>query len=332
MVKLRWWVVGGLAALSAVLGIAVPTAIAGSNGQQIELLTWSPLLSSGNHMGKVQICGDNQHNTSVCSPITALPPTQPYELHNWWFKGPLTIHEWTYNGQEVSGPCINPQDGQTPIAVPTSQASSTFVCDADFGPSAPFQPPPSASGSAPAPSTSGGSGPAPATGGTGLEHAPRGQIDRAAAAAWALANVNTAPNVFRDDCTDFVSEALKSGGGDTETVGQSSTKDWFFFMFRFGIRYSLSWSVAQDLAVHLNLIHSYWIRYWRDAVPGDVIFADWAGSTFAQISHVGIITGMRKGQPLITQHSPSQRNIPLQYWLTHGGPDVHVWIAVPNAG
>ena len=224
MVKLRCRTAGVLATLGAVVGIAAPAAIAGSNGQQVELLTWSPLLSSGNHMGKVQICGDNQHNTPVCSPITALPPTQPYELHNWWFKGPLTIHEWTYNGQEVSGPCINPQDGQTPAAVPTSQASSTFVCDADFGPSAPFQPPPAASGSGPAPSTSGGSGPVPATGGTGVEHAPRGQIDRAAAAAWALANVNTAPYVFRDDCTDFVSEALKSGGVTRRRWASQATK------------------------------------------------------------------------------------------------------------
>jgi hypothetical protein len=78
----------------------------------------------------------------VCSPITALPLTQPYELHNWWYKGPLTIHEWTYSGQEVSGPCLSPQDGQTPVAVPERHASATFDCDADFGPYSPFQPPP----------------------------------------------------------------------------------------------------------------------------------------------------------------------------------------------
>jgi serine/threonine-protein kinase len=138
-------VAGVLATFGTILGITAPAAIAGFNGQQIVLLTWSPLLSSGNSAGKVQICGENQYNTSVCSPIAPLPATQPYELHNWWFKGPLTIHEWTYSGQEVSGPCIWPQDGQTPVAVPTGQASSTFACDADFGPSAPFQPPPSSS-------------------------------------------------------------------------------------------------------------------------------------------------------------------------------------------
>ena len=146
--RLRWWMAGVLAAVAGVLGVAAPMAVAGVNGQQVVLLTWSPLLSGGNSNGKVQICGENQHNTSVCSPITALPQTQPFELHNWWFKGPLTIHEWTYSGQEVSGPCISPQDGQTHVAVPQTQGSSrndwspdTFDCDADFGPSAPFLPP-----------------------------------------------------------------------------------------------------------------------------------------------------------------------------------------------
>lgn len=173
--------------------------------------------------------------------------------------------------------------------------------------------------------------PPQATGGRGREHVPGSRVNKRAAAAWALANVSGG-YIFPDDCTNFVSEALDYGGGDPQTSPVSSTDDhyWWFFFFRFGIRYSLSWAVAHDLAVHLNLIHSYWIRYWRDARPGDVIFADWKRSSFAGISHVGIITGMRNGQPLITQHSPSQRNIPLQYWLRHGGPDVHVWIAVPN--
>jgi hypothetical protein len=191
------------------------------------------------------------------------------------------------------------------------------------GPPPAPQPPPSPSGS----------DPAPATGGQGTEPVPSSPVNKRAAAAWALANVNTAPYLFRaDDCTNFVSEALAYGGGDPQTVGQSSVNDWFFFMWRFGTRYSLSWTVAHDLAVHQEVIHSYWIRYWREASPGDLIFADWSGSSFAGISHVGVITGMRNGQPLITQHSPSQRNVLLNYWLTQGGPDVHVWIAVPNAG
>jgi Putative amidase domain len=174
------------------------------------------------------------------------------------------------------------------------------------------------------------SNPPPSTGGQVREPIPGSRVNTRGAAAWARANVYTAFEWFGDDCTDFVSEALAHGGGDPETSFGLPTNDRYWF-FRAG-GYSHSWSVAHDLAVHLELIHSYWIRYWRDARPGDVIFAEWSGSSFPGISHVGIVTGMRDGQPLITQHTPSQRNISLQYWLTRGGPDVHVWIAVPNEG
>ena len=179
------------------------------------------------------------------------------------------------------------------------------------------------------------SNPPPATGGQGRERVPGSSVNERAAAAWALANLYTAPEYFGDDCTDFVSQALLFGGGDRETGGWPPTNDQYWYLAfgpRGGFWYTHSWSVAHDLAVHLELIHSYWIRYWRDASPGDVIFADWSGSSFAGISHVGVITEMRNGQPLITQHTPSQRNVSLNYWLTRGGRDVHVWIAVPNMG
>lgn len=162
-------------------------------------------------------------------------------------------------------------------------------------------------------------------------------VNKGAAAAWALANWNGGYNGFADDCTDFVSRAL-SHGGDPFTYprglsgGTSDDHYWYYFTVRYGRWYSHSWTVAHDLAVHLNLIHSYWIRYWNNAQPGDVIFANWSGPNFAGISHVGIITRMVNGVPQITQHSPSQRNVSLNYWLTHGGPNVHVWIASPNAG
>jgi cell wall-associated NlpC family hydrolase len=69
----------------------------------------------------------------------------------------------------------------------------------------------------------------------------------------------------------------------------------------------------------------------KNAQPGDMIFANWNGSSFSGISHVGIVTGgMSKGVPLITQHTPSQKNISLNYGLKHGGRDVHVWIYSPN--
>jgi len=162
------------------------------------------------------------------------------------------------------------------------------------------------------------------------------QYSKKSAVAWALAHVNGTNNSFADDCADFVSRALQAGGYPFSYVPSvivtNSTNDkyWYYFTVKFGRHYSHSWSVAHDLAVHLVDMKSARILNPKNAQPGDVIFANWNGSNFSGISHVGIITGMSKGVPLITQHTPSQKNISLNYWLKHGGRDVHVWIYSPN--
>lgn len=192
----------------------------------------------------------------------------------------------------------------------------------------------------------GSSTPPQATNGSGPETIAGTKINLAGAASWALNNVFGSPGLFGpndgfgDDCTDFVSRALAIGGGDPEAVlnGRSTSNDryWYFSTFRYGRWWSHSWSVAEDLAVHLNLVHSTWLRHWRDARPGDLIFVDWTSPSFAGISHVGIVTGIKGGEPLITQHTPDQRGVTLHYWqthppaLVHGRPNVHVWIAVPD--
>ena len=231
----------------------------------------------------------------------------------------------------------------TPISMPDATAG-TGSSGGDQG-----------GGGASSGSTAGSAAPSPgpatppqATNGSGREPIVGTKLDLAGAASWALNNVFGSPGLFGpndgfgDDCTDFVSRALAIGGGDPETVldGRSTSNDryWYFSTFRYGRWWSHSWSVAEDLAVHLNLLHSTWLRYWRDARPGDVIFVDWTSSSFAHIDHVGIVTGMKGGEPLITQHTPSQRGVTLHYWQTHpptlvdGRPNVHVWIAVPNRG
>jgi cell wall-associated NlpC family hydrolase len=162
------------------------------------------------------------------------------------------------------------------------------------------------------------------------------QYSKKSAVTWALAHVNGTNNSFADDCADFVSRALQAGGYPfsyvPSVVVTNSTNDkyWYYFTVKYGRHYSHSWSVAHDLAVHLVDMKSTRILNPKNAQPGDVIFANWNGSNFSGISHVGIITGMSKGVPLITQHTPSQKNISLNYWLKHGGRDVHVWIYSPN--
>ena len=64
-------------------------------------------------------------------------------------------------------------------------------------------------------------------------------------------------------------------------------------------------AIVENLAVCLNLLHSTWLRYRR----GDVIFVDWTSSSFADIDNVGIVTVIKGGEPLITQHTPNQRGV-----------------------
>jgi Putative amidase domain len=183
--------------------------------------------------------------------------------------------------------------------------------------------------------------PATATSHTASAREALAKVNLKAAAAWAVKHVNDAdPYIhFSDNCTNFVSSVLVWGGGDTMTFGHptqpgNNTNDHYWY-FIYDIRYVLwshSWSVAHDLYVHLTDIHSRRISSPKDAQPGDVIFANWNGTSPNGISHVGIITKMSKGEPYITQNTPNQVNVPLNYWLKHGGRDVHVWIYQPNAG
>jgi hypothetical protein len=213
------------------------------------------------------------------------------------------------------------------MAAPTAaQATPAVTTATGTVPAASATPAPATA--APAGAPTGGQVTAP-TGG----QMTQARVNRAGAAKWALANWN-GTYYFGDDCADFVSRALAYGGGDPEKIGTNPSDDhyWYFLQYRYGHYYSHSWSVAEDLAIHLLWRGSYFLKYWNNASPGDVIFANWNGTNFSGISHVGLVTGMKNGAPLITQHSPSQKNIPLSYWLTHGGKNVHVWIASPAPG
>lgn len=169
--------------------------------------------------------------------------------------------------------------------------------------------------------------------------------------SWAYNNVFnswTAPSYFSDDCTDFVSQALKAGGGMAQYYGNgSATNDvnWYFYpgyARAASTRYSHSWSVAYDLAVHLLDWDAQTLRYYNSGVQdGDIIFANWVSGRFVRppsnqngIDHVGVVTGVQgNGQPYITQHTPAQRSVPLSLWLKYrvsAKASPHVWIMRPN--
>jgi RHS repeat-associated protein len=179
------------------------------------------------------------------------------------------------------------------------------------------------------------------------ESDPTGLFSPAAAARWADQNYGNDPHGpggrFGDDCTDFVSRALYLGGKDPMYPAQNTwpkpvqTNDRYWWAYPWqgivteqGVTlWSHSWSVAHDLYVYLRVhLHCVFISTAK-AQAGDIIFANWDGSSTSGISHCGIIIGMKKGVPQIAQHTPdgiTNRN----YWLRTGGRDVHVWILRPR--
>jgi RHS repeat-associated protein len=165
-------------------------------------------------------------------------------------------------------------------------------------------------------------------------------INLRAVSTWAYTHWNNSYEWFGDDCTDFASNALAAGGMQQVTSfgNKSATDDrnWFFSPPVPRVRpmqWSHSWSVAHDLAVHLTDYGASWIYGYNspEIQDGDLIFADWKSPSYGGISHVGVITGIQgNGMPYITQHTRDIRNETLQYWLQHGGPNVHCWIMRPN--
>jgi hypothetical protein len=173
--------------------------------------------------------------------------------------------------------------------------------------------------------------PAPTALTIGNETVAAAGVNRDGAAEWAVDHWNKGDNGFHPDCTDFVSRSLSRGGGDPYTPGNPPTNDYFWYYTRIFNVWTFSWSVAHDLAVHNNLIGSYWVQYWNNAHKGDIIFGNFRGNTFSGITHAGMITKMSNGTPLITQHSYDRLNESLYRWL-NSGLDTHVWIAVARIG
>ena len=173
---------------------------------------------------------------------------------------------------------------------------------------------------------------------------PSGQaVNLAGAAAWAVRNLHTALAYYGNDCTDFVSQALYYGGGDPQnSPGGELFQNirnphyWFSTLYDRDLIASYTWRVAWYLADHFKLNGSEWLvksgttpnrspGQWARIRRGDIIFANWKGSSFSGISHCGVIVNVYGGTPYlrIAQHSPDQITT-LTYWVKDGGSDPHV--------
>lgn len=160
-------------------------------------------------------------------------------------------------------------------------------------------------------------------------------------AAWAEENAFGSYNGYGNDCTDFASRAMNQGGGmpmnvpDFPLPQHTDDSYWFQGQYIWGLHVSsYSWGGAWHLANYLWGQGSQFLSYTNQAVPGDIIWANWSGSSWNGISHAGVVTGNDGTNLYITQHSNSRINEPL-YLVSDGlswsqdHPDLHVWIAAP---
>lgn len=160
-------------------------------------------------------------------------------------------------------------------------------------------------------------------------------------AAWAIANASGTYNGYGNDCTDFASRAMNQGGGMPMNIPlfplEQHTSDayWFQFHYFWGLTVSsYSWGGAWQLSDYLWGQGSKFLSYTNQAVPGDIIWANWTGSSWTGISHTGIVTANDGTNLYITQHSNTRVDEPLylvsgELTWSENHPNLHVWIAEP---
>ena len=159
--------------------------------------------------------------------------------------------------------------------------------------------------------------------------------------AWANKWYRGTYNGFSDDCTDFASRAIHYGGKLNENtpsvppLHHSDDHYWFQSHGTFGATTSYSWAGAYHQANFQSIEGSYFYHYAQDVVPGDLIFANWSGSSASGISHTGVVVKNDGGNIYIDQHSNTRHNEPLykdgsQKTWSSGHPNLHVWVVYPH--
>lgn len=117
-----------------------------------------------------------------------------------------------------------------------------------------------------------------------------------------------------NDCTNFVSQALKYGG-KTEMNDPYFASDQWQWYYRDWPKPSNSWGGAHNFYNHWK----HWAtlaKYDIDLVVGDVVNADFSGD--GHIDHTAIVTLVSNGNLYVTQHTSDKKDAPLSAWFSSG--------------
>lgn len=120
---------------------------------------------------------------------------------------------------------------------------------------------------------------------------------------------NPAYHRFEDDCTNYISQCLRAGGGIMwgEPVRE---RGWWYE----GSSWSFSWAVAHSMRWYLSGsdrgIQGIELERPEDLIPGDVICYDFNGD--GNWNHTTIVVAKdTENMPLVNAHTDNSRN---RYW------------------
>lgn len=120
---------------------------------------------------------------------------------------------------------------------------------------------------------------------------------------------NTAYRAYDNDCTNFISQAVRAGGWPFDEVGERTANDtWYYGSFTWTTSYS--WAGAHNFNLFFAQSGRGWsAQYFSDLLTGDLLQADFGPSPDGNISHTMIVTKKDSyGNIYLTYHSNNTRD------------------------
>ena len=120
---------------------------------------------------------------------------------------------------------------------------------------------------------------------------------------------NSAYRAYDNDCTNFISQAVKAGGWPYDDVGErTASNTWYYGSFTFTTSYS--WAGAHNFNLFFAQSGRGWAaQYFSDLLAGDLLQADFGPSPDGNISHSMVVTKKDTyGNIYLTYHSYNTRD------------------------
>jgi putative amidase-like protein len=151
-------------------------------------------------------------------------------------------------------------------------------------------------------------------------------------------NYNPSYARYGNDCTNFVSQIMHSGGWEDQIDSPAHAGSWYYLPLSAGI--SLSWTVAHDWGVFAQVIshRTAPLAYVYQMLVTDVLQVDWdhpdeqPGEQEGNIDHTMFVTGQSgtagaASEIYLTYHSNDRWNVPFWGWLIPNTEARDVWYA-----